>query len=306
MIEKNQITSKEKNVKDHDSFAIFMVCGGYFFYTVMETILKYLVTELPIAQITTTMNAVSLALLFGLIWKKYGFKGFKFPRSKLYILYLLFFIPAPFLDMKSLEILPLTEYYPIIFMTPLLLVFASFFILKEPLELMKIVMILIGLLGVFIVIQGNFTEQWLGALYAMLLVMCLVGEALCLRKMKHRPSAIKIAFYPSLIVMLVYMPFAVSGFQPPTHFQWGLLIACGVAVFLGRIGVIIGYTYATKTDIVASYNYTQIIWGILFGYLVFEHIPSASTLIGATLIIYAGLYTTLFTIRKKRQVWPLQ
>jgi drug/metabolite transporter (DMT)-like permease len=46
-------------------------------------------------------------------------------------------------------------------------------------------------------------------------------------------------------------------------------------------------------SIVVPYQYTMILWAVMFGYLVFGDVPSLATVIGAVIIIGAGFYIFL-------------
>ena len=48
---------------------------------------------------------------------------------------------------------------------------------------------------------------------------------------------------------------------------------------------------AAETAVVAPVHYTLIIWGTLYGYLVFDQLPDKWTWIGTAIIVSAGIYT---------------
>jgi drug/metabolite transporter (DMT)-like permease len=43
-------------------------------------------------------------------------------------------------------------------------------------------------------------------------------------------------------------------------------------------------------SVVVPYQYSMIVWAVVYGYLVFGDVPSAATVVGAAIIIAAGLY----------------
>ncbi len=281
--------------QNKDLFAILMICFGYFGYSLSDALTKWVITDISAPQVTVITHGIAVILLLGLILGRHGIKGFKVTQIKLHSLRTLCILPMPFLVLHALEYLPLTEFYSVIFMTPLMLIIASFIFLKEPFERTKVTMTCIGFLGVLIVIQGQFAQQWIGFLYTFLAVICATGQTIILRKMRPETSRLAFAFYPSLAMIIVYMPFALTSYTLPTDFQWIILMGIGLCALCGQIGCIIGYQSASTTSTVTSFHYTQMIWGIALGYLIFEHIPSTSTFIGAVLIIYAGLHVALFT-----------
>ncbi|MGB1077718.1 MAG: DMT family transporter [Bdellovibrionales bacterium] len=301
MIEKNSVTAKQKDHKNnHDLLAILFVCIGYLGYSIMDALSKWLVTEIPLAQITMIINGISALMLTMIIAKKEGLKGFKIQQVKLHLLRILFFLGVPYSVLKSLSILQLSEFYPILFLTPLALIISSFFFLGERLERTKIFMTFVGLIGVMFVVQGSITTQWEGFFYAFIAVLCLTGNTTILRKIKQDGSKYTLSLYPALALALVYAPFGIKEYQVPSDPQWIVLIIAGIAVFIGQVGCVLGFTKASSTSTVAPYHYTQMIWGIILGYLIFEHTPSTSALIGSVLIIYSGLFIAMFTTSKSK------
>ena len=294
---------KSLNTKNQDLSAIFMICIGYLGYSIMDALSKWLVTELPATQITTTINAVSAIMLCILMLKKGGLNSFKVEDPKLHVIRTLFFLFVPYFVLKSLSILELAEFYPIAFLAPLTIIIASYFFLGEALEKAKVTMTFIGLIGVMFVVQGQIAQQWEGFLYALLAVIGITGFTIMTRKVKHCHSIYALSFYPAIALTFAYMPFAFYNYKIPTDPKWIILFISGVCVFIGQVGCVIGFTKASSVGTVAPYHYTQMIWGIIFGYIIFEHVPSTSALIGAVLIIYSGLFIALYTTDKSKSTY---
>ena len=45
-----------------------------------------------------------------------------------------------------------------------------------------------------------------------------------------------------------------------------------------------------SASVVVPYQYTLILWAVLFGWLMFGELPDAYTIVGAAIIVAAGLY----------------
>ena len=68
------------------------------------------------------------------------------------------------------------------------------------------------------------------------------------------------------------------------------LFANALFVLLGVICVSYGLAQAQSTASVAPFVYTQVIWGVVFGYIFFDDIPTTATIIGLLIVVGAGLY----------------
>ena len=87
-------------------------------------------------------------------------------------------------------------------------------------------------------------------------------------------------------IMTAYMPFA---WQPVAPFDWLPMVAMGALGGLGHLILIRALTVA-PASLLAPFIYTQIVWALILGYLVFGDVPDAWMLLGATVIVASGLY----------------
>jgi len=67
------------------------------------------------------------------------------------------------------------------------------------------------------------------------------------------------------------------------------MMATGVLGSLGHFFLIAGHRLA-PASVLSPFVYTQLIWVVILGYLVFDHVPSGWTMAGAAMVIASGLY----------------
>jgi drug/metabolite transporter (DMT)-like permease len=66
-------------------------------------------------------------------------------------------------------------------------------------------------------------------------------------------------------------------------------------IWLGILGAV-GHYFMIKAcekasaTLLASFDYTKLIWTFFIDYFLFDHLPDAWTILGATIIVYSGLY----------------
>ena len=91
----------------------------------------------------------------------------------------------------------------------------------------------------------------------------------------------------SLLLGLITAPLA---WTPLAHVYDGALLALlGVASLAAMIGVNRSLALA-PASVVVPYQYTMIVWAVIFGFFVFGNVPEMQTLVGAAIIIGAGLF----------------
>jgi drug/metabolite transporter (DMT)-like permease len=96
-------------------------------------------------------------------------------------------------------------------------------------------------------------------------------------------------FCGTLLFGLIAAPF---GWVTPTLPDLGLFATAGCISIAAALGVNRSLKLA-PASVVVPYQYTMIIWAVIFGYVVFGDVPSVAMLAGAAVIIVAGLYIFL-------------
>ena len=148
----------------------------------------------------------------------------------------------------------------------------------------------VGFLGVLIVTRpgtGAFQPAILLSIGSM---SCNSLYVLLTRLMRTTESAAGMLLFPALSAIVCLAPFALPGaILPPTPFLAGVLAMTGVLGAVGHWCLIRAHRLAPAA-VLSPFVYTQIIWMVGLGYVVFADIPSLVTLIGAAVIIASGLY----------------
>ncbi len=192
----------------------------------------------------------------------------------------------------AFTVLPLAQTYAILFASPLLITILSIPILGEKVRLRRWMAVIVGLGGVLIVLRPGTTELSLGHLAAM---VASVGSALAsiiVRKVGSAERAEVLVLYPMLanfVVMGAAMPFV---YVPMPVEHLALLLGMALLGFTASIVIILAYR-AGEAVIVAPMQYSQILWAIFFGTLLFNETPDLVTLLGAGVIIASGIYIVL-------------
>ena len=88
---------------------------------------------------------------------------------------------------------------------------------------------------------------------------------------------------------LICIPLPFFWQTPATTQEWVLLVVLGLLAAVGETLVIMALGVA-QAVIVAPVQYVLIIWGTLYGFLIFGHLPDFWTIVGAAIIVATGLY----------------
>lgn len=202
------------------------------------------------------------------------------------------------LGFTALGLLPLPEVTALGYAAPLLTVIFAAMFLGEQVRAFRLTAVVVGLVGVTIVLAPRLTVldvetasrlETIGAMAALLGAVFAALAQVFVRKLVHGEQTAAIVFYFSLtaaILSLATLPF---GWAAPTPREAGLLIGAG---FLGGVGQILlteSYRHA-ETSVIAPFEYVSMVLSLGFGYLLFDESPTLAMLVGAALIVAAGLF----------------
>lgn len=192
----------------------------------------------------------------------------------------------------AFSVLPLAQCYAIFFAMPILITLLAIPILGEKVGLHRGVAIIVGLLGVIIVLRPGQEPFGFGHLSALAAALLGAMTSVIVRKIGHEERSVVLMLYPMIanfVVMAVALPFVYIPI-PATHF--GLMASMALLGLVAGMLAIAAYRRAPAI-IVAPMQYSQIIWAIIYGFLIFGEKIDLWTAVGTGVIILAGVYIVL-------------
>lgn len=200
------------------------------------------------------------------------------------------------LGFAGLAYLPLPEVTAIGYAAPLLVVVFGAMFLGEEVRLFRISAVVLGMIGVLIVLSPRLTVMpgtgdSRAALGAMIVLGGAVFAALAqvfVRKLVLVEKTTAIVFYFSLtatVLSLATLPF---GWVIPTPTEAALLILTGLLGGVGQILLTASYREA-DVSVVAPFDYASMLFALVIGYWVFGEVPTQTMLIGAAIVVTAGV-----------------
>ena len=200
------------------------------------------------------------------------------------------------LGCAALGFLPLPEVTAIGYAAPILTVIFAAMFLGEQVRLFRILSVALGLTGVLIVLSPRLSVTDGGtthaeALGAMLVLGSAVFAALAqvfVRKLVNTEQTEVIVFYFSVtatLLSLITLPF---GWVWPTPLEAALLVMAGLLGGIGQTLLTAAYREA-DASLIAPFDYASMLFALGIGYFVFAEVPTGTMLIGAALVVLAGV-----------------
>lgn len=187
--------------------------------------------------------------------------------------------------------LPLAEATTINFAVPLFAVILSALILHEPVGRHRWSAVAIGFVGVFIVMRPGGTElPSIGLAFATAAVFGGAAVTITIRQIgrtESTPTTVLWFTLFSIAVTGLFMPVFARGHDGPT---WAILVALGLFGGVGQLFLTSALRFA-PVSVVVPFDYTQLVWAVLLGWLLWDTHPAVTTWAGGAVIIASGLYT---------------
>lgn len=192
----------------------------------------------------------------------------------------------------AFSVLPLAQTYSILFTIPLMITLLSIPILGERVGMHRGAAVLVGLAGVLIAVRPGASGLSYGHLAAFGGAFAAALSSIVVRKIGRNERSLVLLLFPmlgSFLVMGSLMPFTYE----PMPFRD--LAAAAILSLLSFIALncMIGAYKSGEAVVVAPMQYSQILWAIFYGAVIFKEIPDLQTIIGAVIIIASGIYIVL-------------
>lgn len=269
---------------------IALICLAAVFFTILDTCAKYAAGYVPTIEIVWARYTLSVVFAAMVLQPWRHLADYVTHRPVAQGLRALFLLGSTALNFMALRYLQLAEAISITFAMPLIVTALAGPILGEWAGPRRWAAVVVGFIGVVIVVDPQPGSFQPATLFSVGAALCYAGYALTTRLLVATETAAGMLIYGSLLAAVVLTPaIPFTATLPPTWLVWAALIATGVAGAAGHWCLIIANRH-TPATVLAPFNYTQIVWMSIAGYLVFGDTPEANTLVGAAIITASGLY----------------
>ncbi len=266
-----------------------MMCAVALF-SAMDALMKLLVERYPPMQVTTLRGVASLPFLLLPVlisgrWHRLQTRRWHWHlgRAAVGVVMLWSFIFA-------VQHLSLADTYSIFMCAPLLIAALSVPLLREHVAMGQWVAIAVGLAGVLVMLRPT-GAGWatLGGLAAVLSAVCYAVSAIALRVLSRSETRESLVFYFTLFLSIGAGFLALPGWRSMLLSDLPLIVGIG---FLGATAqhLITEAFRSAPASVIAPFEYTALLWGVMLDLVIWKVLPGAITLAGGAVVICTGLY----------------
>ncbi|MEF2551651.1 DMT family transporter [Aurantimonas sp. A2-1-M11] len=261
---------------------------GIFLFMVNDTLGKWLVSTYSIGQVLMIRSLAALIVLAPFFWRT-GLKPLVgLERPGLQVLRVVFATVEVIAFYGAVAYLPLADTMAYWLAAPIYVAALSPIFLKERVGIRRWTAIVVGFVGVLVVLQPSQASLTAPAFIA-------IGGSLTFALMMITARSLRgtsdkaLVFWQTVGALVGGALLAPMGWVTPGLIDLVLLAILGVVAMAAHMCVTRAFKLGDAADI-APLQYTMLLWAILFGYLVFGDVPRLTMLLGAAIIMGAGLF----------------
>jgi drug/metabolite transporter (DMT)-like permease len=282
----------------HRRLGIGLVTLATLCFSVLDACAKWLVQSLPVFEVVWLRFATHVLLMALLLAPRHGMALLRVNSPKLQVLRGSMLAAMTALNFWALQYLQLAETGAIQFSVPLLIALLSAWWLGERLDARRWLAIVTGFIGVLLVIRPGSQAFHPAILLSVLNALLYAAFNMLTRRMAATESPEGMQLLSAAGATLWLAPFALSVWQTPeTALQWAVIGLCGLMGGVGHLFVAQAHRYASAA-VLGPFLYQQILYMVLWGWLVFNQVPDAFVVAGAAVVVSSGLYLLWMEMRR--------
>lgn len=290
---------------------IFYLCLGVLVFSLQDAVIKAVSGGYPLTQVVITRSIVAIPILAAMVHVEVGLAALLSRNARALLVRAAIMFAAYSSYYLAFPALPLADAVALYFTVPVFVVLLAAPMLGERTGLRGALAIALGFVGVVVMMRPGAGVFEPAAFLSLFSAAAYALSMLYARRLGGQEAASVMAFYQNglfligagLVALVIAgigvrdaghpsLAFLLRPWVWPTLQDFALLASCGVISAIGTVFLTRAYAIG-KAGIVATFEYTGILWAPLWGFLFFAEIPQLSTFAGALLIIAAGLFAML-------------
>ena len=284
---------KRKYILSAGTIGIVLMMLGQLCFAINDTLVKEIVIDSQ-----KNMSVVNVIFLRGIITTLFIFLYLKYYEQKNIISIFkikkyhqrgVFEVLTAICFFTGLILLPVAEVYTLLMTNPFFVTIFAFIFLKEKVGIRRWGAVVIGFIGVIFVINPQNLNFNFLFIFPIIAAIFLTIRDIATKGIATKNNSFDIIFITSILMT------AFSGIGS-LFFEFTFKLEYLPNLLISSIFLTIAYVFSVLTifyaplSLTASSRYTVIVFGMVFGYLILNEVPSTNMVIGALIISVSGLF----------------
>ena len=272
------------------AIALRLVSAGLF--AVMAAFIKLADDAgVPLLHIMFWRFGFGLIPLLLYIWLRSSFGALRTSRPRAHLVRGAIGLLSMWTSFEAVRRLPLAEATTISFAAPMLAIALSTLFLGEKVGWRRWTAVAIGLVGVAVVMQPGGTRlDGTGLAFAAGGAVGVAAITLAIRRLGATEPPETTVWWFTTGAMVTLAPLLLTVETPTGGTAWALLLGIGLTGGIAQIAMTASLRLA-PVPVIAPFDYSQVVWAVTLGWLLYDRLPARATLAGGSLIVATGLYS---------------
>ncbi len=263
--------------------------GGIALLTLNDALMKSLATAYPIGEVLFVRGLFVFFPIAVLAWRAGGGASLRVRNYGGQVARAVLTVASTFLFVTGLSLMPLADAVAVAISGPLFMTALAGPLLGEQVGWRRWGAVILGLAGVLIMLRpGAEAFRWV-ALFPLASACLGALRDLLTRRLSASESSTSILFFTTLTVTLAGLGTLPLGWRAVAPGDLGLLALSGLLLGGAHFLLIETFRFA-EAAVVAPLKFTNMVWAVIFGYLIWGDLPDAWVWSGSALILASGLY----------------
>jgi len=267
-------------------------------FSLMDVIVKWSV-DYPVGQVLFFRGFFGIIFYFFIIPRERLHDFYKTKRPGLHSLRCIAGLIAIIAIFIALRKLPLATVVSISFAAPIFTTIFSIFLLSEKVGIYRWLAVLIGFIGILIITEPGISNLNIYYIFPIIFCLGLSYVAITLRQLSTTEPVWLISLFFSIAITFLSFLTLPFGWVMPSFNHFLILSLVGIFGGVSNLWLSQSYKYS-EVSLVTPLKYLTLVFAIIFGYFIWDEIPTIKTLIGALLVIVSTLIIFRREIYKKK------
>ena len=269
-------------------------------FSIMDLIVKWS-EHYPLGQVLFFRGFFGVLFYFLIIPKERLHNFYYTKRAGLHFLRSfsgLIALVAIFIALRSL---PLATVVSISFAAPIFTTIFSIFLLNEKVGVYRWLAVIVGFIGILIITEPGISSLNIFYIFPIIFCIGLSYVAITIRKLSTTEPVWLISLYFSVSITVLSLFSLPLGWIMPSTKDFMILAMIGIFGGVANLWLSQSYKYS-EVSLVTPLKYLALVFAIIFGYLIWDEIPTIKSLFGAALVIISTLIIFRREIYKKKTI----
>ncbi len=256
-------------------------------FSIMDVIVKWS-EAYPVGQVLFFRGFCGIIPILFIIPKERYLDFYKTDRAMLHFIRCLAGLVALISIFIALRNLPLAIVVSITFAAPIFTTIFSIFLLNEKVGFYRWLAVLVGFVGIIVISEPGFSSLNIYYIYPIIFCLGLSYVAITIRKLSVTEPVWLISLFFSFSIMILSFFTFYQDWIMPSFTDFFLLAMIGILGGLANLWLSQSYKFS-EVSLVTPLKYLALVFAIIFGYFIWNEVPSNKTLVGSLLVILSSL-----------------